>query len=103
MKNHSGSWYAGLAPSRHSTATNECLLSGVKWTWRLQAFMSAFDPSGHGPVFPCAVGKLAPSEFEKLVNFEQTRMPDGLSLGIGRFSSPSERRAPKPTAVGWLL
>ena len=78
------------------SATAQCLL--LKRTCLFALQMSAFDPKRTSASFPANLHLAS----WKVVNFEQTRMPDGLNLGIGHFSSRSERRAPEPAAVGWL-
>jgi hypothetical protein len=61
--------------------------------------------SGLGSVFPCAVAASLHLASLKVVNFEQTRMPDRLRLSTGRSSSPSSvgRLRMPADIVGWCL
>ena len=82
-------------------------LLGVKRTCRFALHMSAFDPKRTSASFSMSYAANLHLASLKVVNFEQTRMPDGLRLtNSGCFSFP-QRRAPKdssrPPLVGVCL
>ena len=57
--------------------------------------------SGHGPVFPCAVGKLASSEFEKWSILNRLGCQTGSALASGAFHPPRNVERPsQPLLVG---